>query len=265
MATASANGRAIAYTDSGGDGPPLLLLHGYFLDKEMFADVAEGLPKVRIIAPDARGHGETDDDGVPFDYWDAARDVLGLMDELGVPRATVGGVSQGGFTSLRVALLAPERVESLVLFDTEAEAVSVEAKSGYHQLFDALIANGPIDELARPLALQLIGDADDLVDAWVAKWQAHPERLPLGAPVACLLERDDIADRLPTIQCPTLLVRGSEDASLPPERMELLARRLPRATSVRTVHGAAHSPPLTHPAEVCALLGEFMAGQMPVA
>ena len=266
MALAYANGRSIAFTDTGGDGPAVILGHGYFLDNSMFADVAALVPEYRIIAPDARGHGDSADDGVAFTYWDSAKDVLGLMDVLGLRRATVGGVSQGGFTALRVALLAPRRVTSLVLFDTEADAVSAETKAGYTELFDALRANGPIDPIARPLATQLIGDFPPLVDEWVAKWQERGvERLPLGTPVECLLERDDIVPQLPAIQCPALLARGSEDASLPPERMATLAQHLPRASSVHTINGAAHSPPATHPQEVSALLREFLSGRMPCA
>ncbi|WP_067478026.1 alpha/beta fold hydrolase [Actinomadura hibisca] len=261
MAILRANGRDLSYSDSGGDGPAIVLAHGYFLDGTMFQGQADGLaPGHRVVTWDARGHGGTPDDGVPFTYWDSARDLLGLMDALDIATATVGGVSQGGFISLRAALLAPERIDRLVLFDTESHPCDPGDKVAYQGLFDALAANGPVEELVTGLAAQLIGDHPAAAD-WVRKWQAAPH-LPLGTPVACLLERDDVTGQLAEITCPALLVRGSEDRSIPAERMRALREGLPGATDVQIVEGAAHSPPITHPKEVNDLLARFLAGEL---
>ena len=73
-----------------------------------------------MITWDERGFGDTEYDGEPFTYWDSAADCLGLLDHLGIDRAVVGGMSQGGFVSLRAALTAPERVRGLILIDTQA-------------------------------------------------------------------------------------------------------------------------------------------------
>lgn len=89
----------------------------------MFASQAAALaPEFRIVTWDARGHGRTRDEGLPFTYWTAARDALTVLDQLGVERAVVGGTSQGGFSAMRTALLAPERVEALILISTEAHS-----------------------------------------------------------------------------------------------------------------------------------------------
>ena len=110
MPVATVNGARIAYDDTG-DGPPVVLAHGFLMDRSMFApEVAALAPTHRVITWDERGFGDTDYDGEPFTYWDSAADCLGLMDELGIDRGVVGGMSQGGFIGLRVALLAPERV-----------------------------------------------------------------------------------------------------------------------------------------------------------
>ncbi|GGK75731.1 2-succinyl-6-hydroxy-2,4-cyclohexadiene-1-carboxy late synthase [Sphaerisporangium melleum] len=257
MAIAYVNGRHLGYSDTGGDGHPVILGHGYFTDHSVFAAQAEALhPRWRVIAWDARGHGATADDGEPCTYWDQARDVLGLMDHLGLPRATVGGISQGGFIALRTALLAPERVSALILSDTEATPCDPADKAGYGQMFAALAEHGPIDDLLIPLSRQIIGD-DPHADEWRERWK-HVV-LPLGAAAGCLLERDDVSDRLAEITCPVLLMWGSEDRSLPRDRMDLLAERLPAATPVRVISGAAHTPALTHPAEVNRVLLEFLS------
>jgi pimeloyl-ACP methyl ester carboxylesterase len=259
MTTLNSNGRIIQYSDTGGDGLPVILAHGYFLDGEMFSEQARALsPQFRVITWDSRGHGGTADNGEPFTYWDSARDLLGLMDILGIDSAVCGGVSQGGFISLRAALLAPQRVEGLVLFDTEAQACSPDDQLAYRQLFSALSAAGPTDDLVIPLARQIIGD-HPVALKWIAKWRAA-RQMPLGAPAECLINRDDIVDRLGEITCPALLARGSRDVSLPASRLDTLHERLPAASAVHSIHGAWHSPPLTHPEAVNRLLLSFLSG-----
>ncbi len=104
MPFASVNGQRVFFEDSGGDGPPVILAHGFLMDHEMFApQVAALTPEFRVITWDERGFGATEFDGKPFTYWDSARDCLGLLDHLGIDRAVVGGMSQGGFLSLRAA------------------------------------------------------------------------------------------------------------------------------------------------------------------
>ena len=120
MATASVNGITVSYTDSGGDGPVVVLSHGYLMDSSMFEpQVAALAPEYRVITWDERGHGGTRATG-PFSYWDSASDLLALLDHLGIGQAVLGGMSQGGFISLRAALKAPERVRGLILIDSQA-------------------------------------------------------------------------------------------------------------------------------------------------
>src|SRR5246127_231698 len=110
MPVAAANGIEINYTDSGGTGPAVVFSHGFLMDHTMFdQQVAALTPEYRVIAWDERGHGGTRATG-PFTYWDSAADALALLDHLGIERAVLAGMSQGGFLSLRAALAAPDRV-----------------------------------------------------------------------------------------------------------------------------------------------------------
>lgn len=262
MQTIQTQGWDLAVRDTGGSGAPIVLGHGYFLDQEMFAAQAAALaPDWRVITWDAPGHGHSSpDDGAAFTYWDQARAILAVMDALGVPRAVVGGLSQGGFTALRTALLAPQRVLGLVLMDTEATAVTPEDKAGYETLFAALREHGPVEDLTGPLAQQLIG-SHPAAEVWQQRWRAQA-RLPLASAVECLLARDDITDRLPEITCPALLIWGEQDHSLPRDRMDTLRRLLPAATDVQVIPGAAHAAPVTHPDAVNAVLADFLASKI---
>ncbi|AXB48454.1 hypothetical protein A4R43_13270 [Amycolatopsis albispora] len=251
------NGHELRYFDSGGDGPPVLLGHGYFLDRTVFAPQVEALaPRCRLICWDAPAHGDTPGRDERMTYWDLARDLIGLMDHLGLESAVVGGISQGGFVALRLALLAPERVRALVLADTEATALDDADRTGYEGMFAALREAGPVDELLVPLSAQLLGDGQHAA-RWRQRWRDQAA-LPLGTTTRCLLERDDVSDRLAEITCPALLIWGSEDVSLPRDRMELLAARLPGAGAVQVIAGAAHTPALTHPEQVNPLLERFL-------
>lgn len=246
----------VYYEDTGGDGPAVVLAHGYGLDHSMFAGQAALAPRWRVIAWDARGHGRTESNEQPFTYWDLARDLLCLMDALNVAQATLGGVSQGGFISLRAALLAPERVSSLLLFDTEASACSPEDLAGYSQMFSAFAERGPVEELVKPLSAQIVGDHPE-ADRWAEHWSLRG--FPLGEPAACLLGRDDIVSRLAEIRCPALLIRGERDASIPWERTAVLQQNLANATPIHVIAGAGHSPPLTHSAETNAVVDQFLS------
>ena len=92
----------MAYDDTGGDGPPggagPRVPDG---PVHVRAQVQALAPRFRVITWDSRGHGDTVDDGRPFTYWDLAADCLALLDHLGIDRAVLGGMSQGGFVSLR--------------------------------------------------------------------------------------------------------------------------------------------------------------------
>lgn len=259
MPHAEVNGQRIFYTDSGGDAPPVLFAHGFLMDHEMFAPQIEALSgEFRVIAWDARGFGNTEFDGKPFDYWDNARDCLGLMDHLGLDRAVIGGMSQGGFCSLRVALLAPERVRALVLIDTQAGAEEPDKVELYGDMIDAWVNVGPGEELARIIAGIIIDDPV-LDDIWITKWKAR-DRTLLAEPGRCLLGRDDITDRLAEITCPALVVHGTEDGAIDMELAERMAAGLSGCAGVVPIVGAAHASNLSHPDQVNPPLLDFLRG-----
>jgi 3-oxoadipate enol-lactonase len=257
MPFADISGQRIRFDDSGGDGPPVIFSHGFLMDREMFAPQVDALtPEYRVIAWDERGFGETEFDGQPFTYWDSAQDCLGLLDHLGIDRAVLGGMSQGGFLSLRAALLAPERVSALVLIDTQSGTEDPERLPGYRQMQQTWLEAGPVDELAQTIANLIIGDPV-LNEPWIAKWQNLP-RESMGPPGDCLMERDDITDRLGEISCPAIVFHGTADQSIEIEKAEDLCQALSGCTGLVRIEGAPHAANLTHPDEVNRPLLDFL-------
>ncbi|MBF6176662.1 alpha/beta fold hydrolase [Nocardia blacklockiae] len=248
-------GQAVSYIDHGGSGPAVLLLHSYLMDAEMFApQVAAFGDAFRLIAMDERGHGGTPADG-PFTYWDVARDALGLLDALDVTRCAVVGTSQGGFIGLRMALLAPDRVTALALLGTSGAAEDPAVADGYRQAAAAWREHGPTPELLDLNAAICLGSHDST--AWRAKWRQvsadHLDRV-----LTPLVERDDLLDRIPEIDCPAVVLHGTADAAYAVEKARELADALPRAAAPVLVENGAHFLSLTDADAVNPVLREFL-------
>jgi len=258
MPHADINGQSIYFEDTGGDGSPVILAHGFLMDQEMFVHQVEALrDRYRVITWDERGFGQTTYDGEPFSYWDSANDCLALLDHLGVDRAVVGGMSQGGFVSLRVALTAPGRVRALILLDTQAGVEAPETVPAYEGMRDTWLAAGPVDELLEGIAGIIISDPDEN-PTWIAKWKQQPNDY-IVQPFATLMTRDDVTDRLGEISCPALVIHGTEDNAIAMDKAEALAAALAGSGDVVKV-GGAHAANLTNPVPVNEAILSFLDG-----
>jgi 3-oxoadipate enol-lactonase len=258
MATAAVNGITITYTDSGGDGPPVVLSHGYLMDSSMFdPQVAALAPEYRVIAWDERGFGGTRATG-SFTYWDSARDVLALLDHLGIERAVLGGMSQGGFLSLRAALLAPDRVRALVLIDSQSGLENPEAAPAYEQMDQIWLEQGPAP-VQDVVAGIILGEPGGPVDyePWFAKW-AVLDRAETDLAFRCLMDRDDITGRLGEISAPALILHGTADAAIPMADAEVVRDGLAGPATLVQIEGGSHAANLSHPDEVNTAILAFL-------
>jgi len=240
-----------------GQGPALVMLHGFFMSTALFDNQAALFSKTHtVIRIDSRGHGDTPDGATPYSFWDQADDVIAVMDAEGVDAATIVGHSQGGFIGLRMALAHPDRVSGLILIASEAGPSPELEQQSYRELFATWDSQGPTPELTGPLAEQIIGDPQ-VAASWSAVWQQR-HGIPVAPAGDCLLNRDDITSRLGEITCPALLVRGSGDQAISAERAQSLIDQLPALTAAVTVPGAAHTPHVTHPHVVNTAISAFL-------
>ncbi|WP_458690224.1 alpha/beta fold hydrolase [Nocardia tengchongensis] len=245
------------YTSSQVSGPTLLLAHGFFMDESMFEPTRESLAAagINLVTVDARCHGRTQSpDGEPFSYWDLAADGLAVLDELGIEQAVVGGMSQGGYSTLRMALLAPERIQGLALIDTEATACTPAELAYYREFFERWSGTEPLAPLVAELAPQLIGGQDPrLWRAWTSRWYSS-DRNGIMPAARCLMDRRSVLHRLSEITAPALVVRGSHDSNSTSQKSEALSAGLSGADGVVTIPGAGHGAAWTHPEVVAPLL-----------
>lgn len=256
MPFADANGQTIYYETTGATGPVVLFSHGFLMDHEMFASQVEALSaEFRCITWDERGFGATEASG-PFDYWDSARDALALLTELDVDAAFFVGMSQGGFLSMRAALLEPQRVLGLGLIDTQAGVEDAAALPLYEGMVAQWVAEGPSDELAEAVAGIIMSPGYDH-SAWVAKWQGRPKE-SIQEPFNTLVHRDDLSERIQEIDVPAIVFHGEADVAIPMSKAETLCRLLPRCDQLVRIPGAGHASNLSHPDAVNGPLREFL-------
>ena len=258
MPHAEVNGQRLFYEDTGGDRPVVAFSHGLDMDHSMFDPQVEALrDRYRCIAWDERCHGQTESDGGPFSFWDSADDLVALLRSLGLERAVLAGMSQGGFLTLRAALRYPELVGGLVLIDTQAGTENPDNLSYYEQLLERWMNEGVDDELAGILEAIIIGPPGFLgIERWKQYWR-ELDRDDVKQAFTTLVGREDIHDRLGEIDAPALVVHGQEDAAIPMERAEALADGLPDAELVK-IEGAGHASNLTHPDAVNPHIERFL-------
>ena len=257
-ATADVNGVRLAFDDTGGDGPVVMLSHGFLMDRTMFDDQVAALrDEYRVITWDERGFGQTVYDERPFTYWDSARDCLALMEYLEIERAVLGGMSQGGFIALRAALLDPDRVRGLILLSTQAGPEDADVIPVYQGMIDAWLEAGPTREQAEVSAGLILGHPE-LSAVWTAVWMERPPE-ELRNPAQTLVEREGIEHRLEEITVPALVVHGTADASISMDKAQRMADGLVGCSGVVAVEGGTHAANMTHPEPVNAAILDFLA------
>lgn len=249
-------GQTVAFTDTGGDGPPLVLLHSFAMDGSMFGPQVDAFAdEYRCVTVDERGHGGTAADG-PFSCWDVADDVIAVLDHLAIDAAVLAGTSQGGFIALRVALVAPGRVRALVLMGTSAAAEDPAVVDQYRELARTWEEQGPIDPLVDTLAAICLGAAP--ADAWKDRWRLVPGDV-FARNLETLVTRDSLVPRLGEVTVPALVLHGAADAAYPVALAEEIVAGLPGAGPLVVIDGGAHFLSLTDHGAVNEQLSTFLA------
>ena len=254
-------GQRIHYEDTGGAGPAVVFSHGLLMDASMWdAQVEELRDRYRCITWDERGHGQADPALEVFTYDDSAEDLLGLLRSLGVERATLVGMSQGGYLTQRAAVREPGIAQALVFVSSQATQEDPARVAVYDALIDAWESGGLTDELAETIAGILIGPGHADNATWIAKWK-RMDTSSLRTIYSALLTRQDFTPRLPELDVPALVIWGEQDPAISRDHARALADGLPQGR-LEVVAGAGHGVNVTHAQAVNALLVRFL--EMPV-
>jgi pimeloyl-ACP methyl ester carboxylesterase len=248
--------RFLAY-DSYGSGKPLVLLHAFPLDGRMWRQTAQALSgQCRVIVPDMRGFGESDLGQGDHSIADMADDVAALLDCVSIPRATVGGLSLGGYVALAFAARHPTRLERLILADTRAAADSDAARAGRAEALDLVEKAGVAAFVERQLVALLSPGASEAIRNEVRSLgNQSPGAVRAG--ILALRDRPDRRPDLAAITCPTLVIVGKEDRISPPAEMAGIAASIPGAYLVE-IAGVGHLSNLESPADFLTAIENFI-------
>jgi 3-oxoadipate enol-lactonase len=243
-----------------GNGDPVLFIHGFGLDSDMWAPQWPAFAKnYRAIRCDLRGYGRSSLPAGPYSHVD---DLLALMDFLESRPAHLVGLSMGGRYALRLAQAAPKAVRSLTLADTALDG---------HVWSD--------EWLRRWRLMSEAAKAGDMAGArqhWLSHSLFSPahEQGPVAAALAAMVERysgwhwrqrdpdagpsPPIAEVLATIAVPTLMIVGERDLPDFQNIAQRVAKALPQA-QLRTIAGAGHMSNMEAPEEFNRLVLEHLA------
>ncbi|MCK2216935.1 alpha/beta hydrolase [Actinomadura sp. ATCC 31491] len=253
------------WLDTGGSGPPLVLLHGGFLDHRMWAgQVPFFAGRYRVIVPDARGHGRSANATGPYRLAD---DLAALLRHLDTGPAVLAGVSMGAGVAVDTALEHPDLVRALIVSGAGtsepdfADPWTIRALAAWQAAMAAGDLEGSIDGFmlfaAGPHRAE--ADLDPGVTARLrAMARATMAKHAAGEPVHLVPVRDTW-ERVPGIKVPVLAVHGALDS---PDHLGMAARlagTVPDGRSA-TVEGAAHYPNMERPGVYNEITGAFLSG-----
>ncbi|GGW93193.1 hydrolase [Streptomyces malachitofuscus] len=254
----------LAYRDTGGTGPALVLLHGGFLDHRMWdAQVPALAASHRVLAPDARGHGASTNATRPFR---PADDVAALLDHLGIGSAVLVGLSMGAGTAVDTALEHPRRVRALVVSGAGTSEPDFRDPWTTSVLTDwgAALAAGDVEAWLRAFLRFVPGPhrTTDDVDPVILDRQ---RAMALGTVGKHTAGEPDLRvpvtgtwERIAGIGVPVLAVHGGLDSDDHLRMADRLVRTVADGRSA-TVENTAHYPNMERPGAYNDIVGDFLA------
>lgn len=244
---------------SDGDGPALVLVHAGVADARMWEPLLPALAAAhRVIRYDMRGFGRTR--SAPGTFV-PARDLVRLLDAIGVQRAHVVGASFGGLVALELALTDPARVASLVLLSPALPDIDPSPQLlAFAQAEEQAIAVGRIDDAVEINVRMWARDSTAAVRALVGEMQRTAFELQLRERAESAEVQPPVTERLSTILAPTTIAVGDRDVTDFGEIAERLRRELPHATLQRIAE-AGHLAALDQPVAVAQLILSHVEGQ----
>ncbi|KAL8757636.1 MAG: hypothetical protein Q9199_002061 [Rusavskia elegans] len=247
--------------------PTLVLVNSFTTSSDLYRSQYENqklTSAMNLLAIELLGHGQTRTKSENFTYWDTAIMNLQVMEVLGVKKAFVLGTSQGGWITVRMALLAPDRIEGIIPLGTSLDYESERTRSLGCWNGPSLLT-GSIDAWTSKNPTPDFEPEDEfcnfLIDMTIkSNYRGDDGRRRARMAAINLRERDGLLGRLFDVQCPVMWLHGTDDAvySVANAEQEIkLFVNSPSANLV-TVKDGQHFLSASHPQEVDNALIEFV-------
>jgi pimeloyl-ACP methyl ester carboxylesterase len=252
--------QGIAFDDVG-SGVPTVFVHGFPLRRTMWKPQFSGLSQLcRCIAPDLRGFGESVVEG-PYSMDRYADDIAELLDACSVRRAVIAGCSMGGYITFAFWRRHRDRVLGLALCDTRPGADSEAGLTRRREMIEAARGGGSA-AVADMMIESLLGAttrerSQEVVKEVRAILTSAPVDGVVGA-IEAMMQRPDSTPTLATIDVPTVVITGAEDAIAPVEEARAMCGAI-RGATFEVIPNAGHLSNLERPAAFNTVFGEFLA------
>ncbi|ENM5852615.1 alpha/beta fold hydrolase [Vibrio mimicus] len=261
------DGQKMAYLDAG-EGDVLVFGHSYLWDHQMWApQIAELSQHYRCIVPDFWAHGDSDAAPAAMsNLKDYAQHILALMDHLQIEQFSIVGLSVGGMWGAELAVLAPERVKSLVMMDT---FVGLEPEVTHKKYFSMLDAITQLQAVPAPIVdavVPMFFASDTLKNELpvVTQFRSTLQKLSGERAVEVarlgrmIFGRRDLMDEIESLTLPVLIMVGSEDTPRPVLESYLMKDAI-RGSRLEVIEGAGHISSLEQADQVTHHLSTFFA------
>lgn len=250
----------LAY-ESSGQGIPLVFIHAFPLSSRMWGSLVKGLgPRVKVIAPDLPGFGQTPSQAKPS-IPEMAQEVARLLDSLMVKEPVmIAGLSMGGYVAFEFLRRFPNRVRGLGLFSTRPGTDTPQARE--KRLKTARdIRDAGLEPFATTILPNLVGKTTlerkpDLVHE-IKHMILSNSREGVACALLAMADRRDSTDLLATIKCPTLIIAGREDSLIPFSEAETMHSKILNSR-LHIIEKAGHLANLEQPAEFQKILENFL-------
>lgn len=246
--------------DEAGEGPVLLLVHGFPIDRRIWVHQVSGLAGIRrVVAVDLRGRGLSPapaGDGWTIDTH--AGDLAETIESLGVDAVDLGGISMGGYIAFALLRRHPQMVRSLILVSTRAAADPPEYRTGRVTTAERARRFGT-RALAGSMLPNLLAEqaSEEVQQQVLAMFDAVPGDTSAADSLA-MRDRQDSTPMLGGIAVPTLVIEGAGEQLLPAGTAQAMADAIPGAR-LATIPGAGHFCPVENPGEVNRAISEFLS------
>lgn len=239
-----------------GSGTPLVLLHGFPFDHTIWNEQVRALEEqYRVITPDLRGHGRSPAPEGAYSMDLMARDVLALLDHVGVYKAVWVGHSMGGYVTLAAYRLAPERFLGLGMVASNYLADNDEARQRRYDTAEKVSQEGAGAAVNPKVFKEGTPPDSPIVQYLNNVVLATPPAGIIGTMLG-MAARPDSTETLKSVRVPVLVIGGQGDQLFKPEIPQKMAELIPDATLVMVDSG--HVPMLEQPDAVTQALAAFM-------
>ena len=251
---------AIQFTDVG-DGPAILLVHGFPLDGRIWDDVVPILAgNYRLIVPDLPGFGRSAIEPNTFTMELLAASLDRLMDSLSLDTAVCVGLSMGGYVIQTLARQFPQRVRGLSLVDTRANADDDAGRAARDKMIELVRAQGTSGVVEQMLPKMLAPQTQASAPIIVARLKGLMlDQSPLTIAAACAAMRDrrDFNGALATLACPLQIIVGEADA-IAPLSVATAMHDATKGSRLDVIEGAGHMAPIERAERVASVLRSFV-------